>query len=65
MNMDDQTELFDRSDEHVCPFAKRHDSKNVCVLDKYVTLLKEIQRSVDYLQNQTWKMVLQLKPYND
>ena len=44
--MSDQSELFDRSKERVCPFAKKHDSPNVCALEKYVQHIEAIRRHV-------------------
>jgi hypothetical protein len=59
--MDDQTELFDQSSEHVCPLAKKHDSKNVCVLGKYLQYLEDINKKLGYLNNNTWNFWLRLK----
>jgi hypothetical protein len=61
--MDDQTELFDRSKDHICPFAKRHDSTRVCALHKNLRHLEEIRRHIDYLCDQTWGLVRRLERY--
>jgi hypothetical protein len=61
MLMDDQTELFDRSDELTCPFAKRHDSPNACALEKYIRQIEDIRKRLEYLRNQTWDLELRLK----
>ena len=59
--MSDQSELFDRSKERVCPFAKKHDSPNVCALEKYVQHIEAIRRHVDYLHDQTRDLIRRLE----
>jgi hypothetical protein len=62
--MDDQAELFDRSKEYICPFARRHESTKVCALHKNIRHLEEIRRQIDYLRDQVWDLWLRLERYD-
>jgi hypothetical protein len=54
--MSDQVELFDRSKELTCPFAKR-DRAVGCALHSYLQLLSDVNTKLDYLNDKARDLV--------
>ena len=58
-HMSNQSELFDRSKELTCPFAKR--DRVSCALHGYLQLLRDVNSKLDYLNDKTWELKLRLE----